>query len=91
MTKRQIAIVCLLLAVPFLFLLLARVDPPRGLIWFSLDQLYYYPVGWIGAPLFPADSETAFQVTIGGRLLAAIIYGSAIVALIKWLARRKQS
>jgi hypothetical protein len=90
MTKRQLTILLFLLAIPFVLLLLTRVDAPRGLIWFSLDQLYYYPIGWIGAPLFPADSETAFQVTVGGRLLAFVIYGSVIVALTKWLARRKQ-
>ena len=60
---------------PFIFNILEYFDPNRGLIWFYLQQLYYWPLGsWLKEPFFQHDSEVGFFVKPFGRVVTMGVY-----------------
>ena len=76
------------LAIPFVLLFLQSFPNGPGLIWFSLGQIYYWPMSWLGSPLFTPDSEIGFVVTPTGRVATAVAYAIAGAVLIHVLRRR---
>lgn len=69
--------ICLSLIVfwPVAFYIFEHIDTDRGLIWFYLQQLYYWPIGsWLKEPFFRPDSEIGFFVKPLGRIITACIY-----------------
>ncbi|MCQ8106419.1 hypothetical protein NP590_20135 [Methylomonas sp. SURF-2] len=73
---------------PIVFNILEHFDPNRGLIWFYLQQLYYWPLGsWLKEPFFQPDSEVGFFVKPLGRIATASIY---LLILFGWKVLRKK-
>jgi len=85
---RGLIALVLFLAIPFVLLLLQSFPNGPGLVWFSLSQVYYWPMSWLGSPLFTPDSEIGFVVTPAGRVATAVAYAIAGLLLIHVLRRR---
>lgn len=63
-----------------------------NVVWFTLHQLYYLPLGsWMREPFFRPDSEVMFFVLPAGRLLTVLLYLAVAVALtLSRRARRRR-
>jgi hypothetical protein len=60
---------------PIVFNILEHFSPNSGLLWFYLQQLYYWPLGsWLKEPFFQPDSEAGFFVKPLGRVATTGIY-----------------
>lgn len=60
---------------PGFFYLLEILDTKRGLLWFFLKQIYYWPLGsWINEPFFQPDNEIGFFIKPLGCLVTAGFY-----------------
>ena len=73
---------------PAVFYALECIDSDRGLIWFYLQQLYYWPIGsWLKEPFFQYDSEIGFLVKPMGRVITAFAYSLVLLCVVAFTER----
>ena len=85
----RLAILVILIVWPAFFAWLSASDEARGSIWFTLHQVYYLPLSWVGPPLFNPDSASGFAVQSTGRALAVFVYVLLFYVVVRVLDRRK--
>ena len=79
MSKREKFILALLVLFPVIPWMLMQIDYTRGLIWFSVQAIYYLPVSWIGEPLFTRSSDVGMVPNSGGRVLTGAVYSAVFL------------
>ena len=87
--QRCLAIPTLIVAIPFVFVLLGRLFPQHGLLWLGAELFYYLPLSSLGEPFFTPNSDVGFVPAILGRVVTPIVY--VLIWFLALAARRKLS
>ena len=85
----RLVILVVILTWPAFFTWLSEHDQERRSIWLTLQQIYYLPFSWVGAPLFEADADGGISVQPTGRAFAAFFYVLWFYVIIRIIDRRK--
>ena len=82
-------ILLIVLFFPLIPYTMSILNESNALIWIALDTVYYYPVAIVANPLFKKIEMGLIIPSIGGRVLAAVLYGIFLLLLFKTTTKKR--